>query len=178
MVLNDSQIKRLVDSGEMVIEPFHSGQVRGDGPSFGLSSFGYDFQLDSSSLLFPNRERIAPGGDWFESSADDVIHLPPGEFMLAQTVEWIKVPADVIGVSVGKSTVARLGVQVTVTPLEPGWEGRLTLEITNPTRYEVTLPVGGITQVVFFRGSPPVVNYASRKGVYMGQEVPTPAKFK
>lgn len=179
MILNDKEIERLAKEHGM-IEPFVSRSVREiEGRkviSYGLSSYGYDIRAGYEFLIF----KPATGGvidplAFDESRVERVemaeyITIPPNSFALTHSLEYIRMPEDVIGVVQGKSTYARCGIDTNVTPLEPGWKGQITLEISNTTPAPVKIYAGqGICQVLFFRGERPAVTYADRKGKYQGQ---------
>lgn len=144
-----------------LITPFVPEKVRHLGLSHGLSSFGYDLRL-GSKFKVPNRDWsgvIDPANFDPEAMRDveckdgDYITVPPGSFVLGETLEHINVPTDLIGICLGKSTYARCGVVLNTTPLEPGWRGYVTLEFSNTTRHSVILrPGAGCCQVLFFRG--------------------------
>ena len=159
-----------------MIEPFESGQVRSGSISYGLSSFGYDIRVAPEFKVFTNVHNLVVDPKEFdERSFVDVkgrdCIIPPNSFALARTVEHFRIPRDVLVLCVGKSTYARCGIIVNVTPLEPTWEGFLTLEISNTTPLPARIYGGeGIAQLVFFQGDePPEVAYADRKGKYQGQ---------
>ena len=146
-----------------MIEPFEPEQVRNGKISFGLSSFGYDIRVAPEFKVFTNVHNLVVDGP-------ECI-IPPNSFALARTVEHFRIPRDVLVLCVGKSTYARCGIIVNVTPLEPTWEGFLTLEISNTTPLPARIYGGeGIAQLVFFQGDePPQVAYADRRGKYQGQ---------
>lgn len=175
-ILNDTDIA----ARPGMITPFCPRQVREvDGHkviSYGLSSAGYDMRLGTRF------KRLWPGGAWADPKEprDDQWHgwegnepfaLPSREFVLGVSVERWNIPPDVIGVVLGKSTYARAGILINTTPMEPGWEGHLTIEIVNLAPCPVLIyPGEGIAQVLFYRaGSPAAVSYADRQGKYQGQ---------
>lgn len=179
-ILCDKEIEELAQKHEM-ITPFWSEQIRElNGKrlvSFGLSSFGYDARLDVSftSADFGDVDTIDPkhprARTWSEHHHRDAFALPPHGFILGSTIERFKMPDDVVAICLGKSTYARCGLIVNVTPLEPGWEGHVTLELSNTTnRHVVIYPGEGIAQFMFFRGERPRVTYADRRGKYQGQQ--------
>ena len=154
--------------------------------SFGLSSFGYDARLAPAYKLFTP----VTGGPTiidpknidercFQNFTGDSIVMPPHSFMLGHTVEYFRIPDDVMVVCLGKSTYARCGLIVNVTPLEPGWEGQVTIEISNTTPLPAKIYGNeGIAQFLFFKGSNrPSVTYADRNGKYQGQLGVTPARI-
>lgn len=144
--------------------------------SYGPTSMGYDCRLGavfraalSGWPINPKHAQLSFEDGVFQ--CDHSFELQPGSFLLGVTVERFTMPDNVIGIAVGKSTYARCGLQVNVTPLEPGWEGYLTLELSNPTKNPIRIyPGEGIIQVMFFRSeSVPAVTYRSRGGKYMDQ---------
>jgi len=164
-VLNDEEIERLCDplfNSEPLLEPFVPRQ---EGcPSYGLGSYGYDLRLGrvfmrlklSEEGVIRTLDPVDSRDEWerFETEGDAVI-MPPGEVWLAETVEYFRMPRDLIAVCFGKSSYARCGLLVNAVPIEPGWNGRLTLELKNlnPDR-GIKLYIGmGISQVIFFRGA-------------------------
>jgi len=175
-LLPDAEIARLCRE-EGMIDPFVPELRRDHGPSYGLDSFGYSIRLadeflvceagDHAPVLDPTRDT----GAAFTPITGPHLVLPPHGFALARSVERFRMPADVLGLAVGKSTYARLGVHVLLTPLEPGWEGVLTIEIANLTPLPAVLHAGaGIAQILFVRGTArPRVSYADRGGPYQGQ---------
>lgn len=182
MILTDAEISAISKTHGM-IEPFlnKSVNVLESGrkvPSFGLSSCGYDIRIDENFKVFHQTEEGVISPEDFDSrhytfhKAQDEFLLPPRAFALANTIEYFRMPEDVIGICTGKSTWARCGLDILVTPLEPGWEGYLTLELVNHTDKAIRIPVGcGIAQINFFKGtSSPKVGYHTRNGKYMKQE--------
>jgi dCTP deaminase len=164
-----------------MIEPFVDRQQRGHEQnrviSFGLSSFGYDARLASTFKAYhPWGGVIDPKQEvkdwWMDVDASGgPFDLPSHQYVLACTVEKFKLPRDVVALCIGKSTYARCGLVVNTTPLEPGWEGQLTLELYNAAPMPIRLwPDEGVCQIVFFRGRRPEVTYDEREGKYQGQE--------
>ncbi len=154
-------------------------------PSYGLSSCGYDVRLAPEFKLFtkPNDGRVIDVMDFRE---DDIVNevrgdsviIPPGGLLLGRTIEKFNMPRNVVGIAVGKSTWARLGASVLVTPLEPGWKGELVIEIVNGTNLPLKIYSGvGITQIMFVRTEEPSVSYADRAGKYQGQSGVTVSKL-
>lgn len=147
--------------------------------SYGLSSFGYDLRLGHKFKIFTNvNSRMVDPKNFddmtfvdFEVEKDgDEIIIPPNSFILGYSLEYLTIPRDVVGIVVGKSTIARCGIDCLVTPLEPEWQGHVTLEFSNTTPLPAKLYAGeGCCQVVFHKGNPCEVSYADRKGKYMGQ---------
>ena len=177
MILNDKQIRELCWTPEecSMIHPYIDSQI--GKPSYGLSSFGYDMRLGSKFLLASRIDLIADPLDYHPDlcrvlTREDEFILHPGHHVLAESVERFNMPADVFGMCFGKSSFARCGLLVNVTPLEPGWEGVLTLELANVSPNPIRLHVGkGIAQVVFFRGERPDRTYTEKEsgGIYQGQ---------
>ena len=175
-ILSDQEIKTLAIEEEM-ITPFESKSIKKEIISYGLSSFGYDLRVRNhfkkprkGALIDPKKPREV---DWEELTLDNdgTIIIPPHEFFLAESVEKFRMPDNVLGVVYGKSTYARCGIVTNVTPLEPGWEGTVTLEISNTTNNPVVLyPYEGLCQVVFFQGNFPDVNYRTKGGKYQHQK--------
>ncbi len=160
-----------------MIEPFESSQVRGGKISYGVSSYGYDIRVSPEFKVFTNVHNLIVDPKDFDDrsfvdiNADECI-IPPNSFALARTVEYFRIPRDTLVICVGKSTYARCGIIVNVTPLEPTWEGYLTLEISNTTPLPAKIYANeGIAQLLFFEGDElPSVAYADRKGKYMNQK--------
>ena len=163
-----------------MIDPFVDGQQRADKDgkkiiSYGLSSFGYDARVANEFLIFTNVDSAVVDPKNFSEEAfvkrdTDVCIIPPNSFALARTVEYFKIPEDVLVICLGKSTYARCGIIVNVTPLEPGWEGHVTLEFSNTTPLPAKIYAGeGACQFLFLRGAKPDVSYKTRGGKYMGQ---------
>jgi dCTP deaminase len=179
VVLADRQIKRL---GKKAIDPFVPHTVRNGAVSYGLSSAGYDLRLADEFLLptgLPGStldpKDHAAAKKLFRQVRTAKLVLGPGQFVLARTIETVRMPPDVLGIVVGKSTYARCGILVNTTPIEPGWEGVITLEISNLSRFGVTLyPGEGIAQLVLFKlGAKPLRHYGQRGGAYQGQTTVT-----
>lgn len=183
MLLSDKTITELCIQKEM-IKPFHDRLIKEvDGqpiPSKGLSSYGYDLTLGNKFKVL--REKgpyfIAsvsdfPADVWYEETVEDgqSMLLKPNQFCLAVTQEHFKMPDDVMGICMQKSTLARCGLEVVVTPIEAGWSGYLTLEMYNKTPYNLELKPGiGIVQVMFFKGDQPcALPYWRRNGKYQNQ---------
>lgn len=174
-LLADHQIRNLAKTQGM-IEPFVEKQKRDGAISYGLSSYGYDARCAPDFKIFTNVDTamVDPKGfseDNFVTREQDVCIIPPNSFVLTHTVEYFKIPDDVLVICLGKSTYARCGLIVNVTPLEPGWEGHVTLEISNTTPNPAKVYANeGVAQFLFFKGSSPCeVSYADRAGKYMGQ---------
>jgi dCTP deaminase len=159
-----------------MIEPFEDAQVRQGTISYGVSSYGYDMRVADEFKIFTNVNNAIVDPKAFSDRSfvpfeGDVCIVPPNSFALARSVEYFRIPRDVITLCVGKSTYARCGIITNVTPFEPEWEGFVTLEISNTTPLPAKIYANeGIAQVLFFQGDePPEVSYADRKGKYMGQ---------
>lgn len=159
-----------------MIEPFVEEQVRGGVVSFGLSSYGYDIRIADEFKIFTNVNSTIIDPKQFDPRSfvdikDDVCIIPPNSFVLGRTVEYFRIPRNVLCVCVGKSTYARCGLIVNVTPFEPGWEGFITLEVSNSTPLPAKIYANeGIAQVLFFEGDEePLVAYNDRDGKYQGQ---------
>lgn len=174
-IMPDHWIRQQAKESAM-IEPFVEKQNGKGMISYGLSSYGYDARLDNSFMIFTNVYNAIVDPKSFDQNAfvkfeGDVCIIPPNSFVLCQTKEYFKIPNDVLVVCLGKSTYARCGLIVNVTPLEPGWEGQVTLEISNTTPLPAKVYAGeGIAQFLFLKGdSACEVTYAARAGKYMGQ---------
>ncbi|MFQ5420374.1 MAG: dCTP deaminase [Anaerolineae bacterium] len=175
-IKSDSWIRRMAQEKGM-IEPFVDGQVRDGVISYGLSSYGYDIRVSDEFKIFTNVHSaiVDPKNFTPQSFIDyegDICVIPPNSFVLAQTVEYFRIPRDVITVCLGKSTYARCGLIVNVTPFEPEWEGFVTLEISNTTPLPARIYANeGIAQVLFFQSDAVCeVSYADRKGKYQNQQ--------
>jgi dCTP deaminase len=160
-----------------MIEPFNEKQVREGVISYGLSSYGYDARIADEFKIFTNiNHTIVDPKDFdprsFVDFRGEQCIIPPNSFALARTVERFRIPRDVIVVCVGKSTYARCGIIVNVTPLEPEWEGIVTLEVSNTTPLPARIYANeGIAQFLFFRGDEPCeTSYADKKGKYQAQQ--------
>ena len=174
-VLSDKWIKEMVRTHNM-ISPFEDKQIRGTKISYGLSSFGYDARVSKEFKIFTNinSEIIDPKNfkqNNFVSKNGEECIIPPNSFVLSSTVEYFKIPNDVMVICLGKSTYARCGIIVNVTPLEPGWEGHVTMEISNVTPLPAKIYANeGIAQFIFLKGNEkPDITYADRNGKYMKQ---------
>lgn len=159
-----------------MIEPFVEAQRREGVISYGLSSYGYDARVSDEFKIFTNVNSAivdpkAFDGDCFVDRQTDVCIIPPNSFVLARTVEYFRIPRDILVICLGKSTYARTGIVVNVTPLEPEWEGHVTLEFSNTTPLPAKLYAKeGACQFLFLKGDQPCeTSYADRAGKYMGQ---------
>ena len=172
MILNDREITRLAKEHAM-IEPFAEGAKRPGVISYGVTSFGYDMRVADEWMLRDSNKVCDPKHNyenhWSTWQKDDFL-LSPGDFVLCRSVEYFRMPEDVVGVVVGKSTYARCGLVVNCTPMEPGWHGHLTIELHNASQHIINIYANeGIAQVMFHRGERPAVTYADKGGKYQGQ---------
>ena len=174
-IMPDHWIRRMAADHGM-IEPFVESQRREGVISFGLSSYGYDARLADEFKIFTNVDNAVVDPKAFSEAGfvtrkGPVCIVPPNSFALARSVEYFRIPRDVVTVTVGKSTYARCGIITNVTPFEPEWEGFVTLEISNTTPLPAKIYANeGIAQVLFFRGEePPEVSYKDKRGKYQGQ---------
>jgi dCTP deaminase len=174
-ILSDRWIRRMArDKG--MIEPFVDAQKRQGTISYGLSSYGYDARVASSFKIFTNVDSAVVDPKNFAANSfvdrnTDVCIIPPNSFALASTVEYFRIPRDVLVICVGKSTYARCGIIVNVTPLEPEWEGHVTLEFSNTTPLPAKIYANeGACQFLFLQGNEPCeVSYRDKAGKYQGQ---------
>jgi dCTP deaminase len=160
-----------------MIEPFEAGQVRNGVISFGVSSYGYDIRVADEFKIFTNVFSAVVDPKHFDPKSmvdykGEVCVIPPNSFALARTIEYFRIPRDVLTVCLGKSTYARCGIIVNVTPFEPEWEGYVTLEISNTTPLPARIYANeGIAQVLFFQADDECeTSYADKKGKYQKQE--------
>ena len=174
-ILSDKWIRKMSLDHKM-ISPFKGKQERPNNISYGLSSFGYDARVSNEFKIFTNVNSSVVDPKNFSdqnliTKTEDVCIIPPNSFALASTVEYFKIPRDVLVICLGKSTYARCGIIVNVTPLEPEWEGHVTLEFSNTTPLPAKIYANeGVAQFVFLKGNEkPQVTYAKRKGKYMKQ---------
>jgi dCTP deaminase len=172
----DSWIRKMVQEQRM-IEPFVENQVREGVVSYGLSSYGYDIRVADEFKIFTNVYSAIVDPKKFDERSmvdfkGDVCVIPPNSFALARTIEYFRIPRSILTICVGKSTYARCGIIVNVTPFEPEWEGFVTLEISNTTPLPAKIYANeGIAQVLFFDGEDVCeVSYADRKGKYQHQQ--------
>ena len=173
-VLSDRWIKKEAQKG--MIRPFINKQIRKGKISYGLSSYGYDARVSNEFKIFTNVNSgvVDPKVFKKESFVTKIGReciIPPNSFALARTMEYFKIPDDILVICLGKSTYARCGIIVNVTPLEPGWEGHVTLEFSNTTPLPAKIYANeGAAQFIFLKGSEePEKNYAERNGKYMNQ---------
>jgi dCTP deaminase len=172
----DRWITRMAAEQRM-IEPFEGRQIREGVISYGVSSYGYDMRVASEFRIFTNVLNSIVDPKNFDPKSfveweGPVCVVPPNSFALARSVEYFRIPRDVMTICVGKSTYARCGLIVNVTPFEPEWEGFVTLEISNTTPLPARVYANeGIAQVLFFKGDEaPEVSYKDKKGKYQGQQ--------
>ncbi|MGD9649907.1 MAG: dCTP deaminase [Dongiaceae bacterium] len=175
-ILSDISIRKLATT-ERMIEPFVEAQKREGLISYGLSSYGYDARVANEFKIFTNIDSATVDPKNFSTSSfidrtTDVCVIPPNSFALARTIEYFRIPRDVLVICLGKSTYARCGIIVNVTPLEPEWEGHVTIEISNTTPLPAKIYANeGICQFLFFKGDQPCeTSYADRAGKYMKQQ--------
>lgn len=160
-----------------MIEPFVEKQVKDGVVSFGVSSYGYDIRVSDEFRIFSPATGEHSVIDPKNIDEKTMVHyvgnvciIPPNSFALARTVEYFRIPRNVLTICVGKSTYARCGIIVNVTPFEPEWEGYVTIEISNTTPLPAKIYANeGIAQVLFFEGQEPEISYADRKGKYQNQ---------
>jgi len=171
----DRWIRRMAREHRM-IEPFCEKQVREGVVSYGLSSYGYDIRIADEFKIFTNINSSIVDPKNFDPKSfvdvrGDICIIPPNSFVLARTIEYFRIPRNVITVCVGKSTYARCGIIVNVTPFEPEWEGIVTLEVSNTTPLPAKIYANeGIAQVLFFESDEPCeTSYADKKGKYQAQ---------
>lgn len=174
-IMPDSWIREMAVANGM-IEPFVEKQTRAGVISYGLSSYGYDARLSRDFKIFTNVDNAIVDPKAFSDTSfvdrtGDVCVIPPNSFALSSTVEYFRVPRDILVICLGKSTYARCGLIVNVTPLEPEWEGHVTLEISNTTPLPAKIYANeGICQFLFLKGDGPCeTSYADRQGKYMRQ---------
>jgi dCTP deaminase len=174
-IKSDNWIKRMALEHRM-IEPFVENQVRQGVISYGLSSYGYDIRVADEFKVFTNINNTVVDPKAFDPRSfvdmkTDVCIVPPNSFALARTVEYFRIPRDVLTVCLGKSTYARCGIIVNVTPFEPEWEGHVTIEISNTTPLPAKIYANeGIAQVLFFQSDEPCArSYKDKKGKYQAQ---------
>jgi dCTP deaminase len=159
-----------------MIEPFVDDQVRQGVISYGVSSYGYDVRVGDDFKVFTNVYNTVVDPKNFDSKSfvdikADVCIIPPNSFALASTIEYFRIPRDILTVCLGKSTYARCGIIVNVTPFEPEWEGHVTIEISNTTPLPAKIYANeGIAQVLFFQSDEPCArSYKDKKGKYQAQ---------
>jgi len=176
-IKSDRWIRQMAKTKGM-IEPFVDGQVRAGAISYGVSSYGYDMRVADEFRIFTNALSAIVDPKQFDEKSfvefkGDVCIVPPNSFALARSVEYFRIPREVLTICVGKSTYARCGIITNVTPFEPEWEGHVTLEISNTTPLPAKIYANeGICQVLFFEADEDDVcetSYADKKGKYQSQ---------
>jgi len=179
-IKSDKWISRMSKDHQM-IEPFSENQVRLDENgnkliSYGVSSYGYDVRCSNEFKVFTNIHSAVVDPKSFDEKSfvdieSDICVIPPNSFALARTVEYFKIPRNVLTICLGKSTYARCGIIVNVTPLEPEWEGHVTLEFSNTTNLPAKIYAGeGVAQMLFFESDEECeISYKDRGGKYQGQ---------
>ncbi|MEA2722754.1 MAG: dCTP deaminase [Gemmatimonadales bacterium] len=176
-IKSDRWIRRMAREHGM-IEPFVDGQVRDGAISYGVSSYGYDMRVAPEFRIFTNVLSVIVDPKHFDARSfvefdGDVCIVPPNSFALARSVEYFRIPRNVLTICVGKSTYARCGIITNVTPFEPEWEGHVTLEISNTTPLPAKIYANeGICQVLFFEADDDdvcQVSYGDKKGKYQKQ---------
>ncbi len=178
-IKSDRWIRHMAES-EGMIEPFEPGQIRSEGGrklvSYGTSSYGYDVRCADEFKVFTNINSTIVDPKQFDERSfidvkQDTCIIPPNSFALARTVEYFRIPRQVLTICLGKSTYARCGIIVNVTPLEPEWEGHVTLEFSNTTPLPARIYAHeGVAQMLFFQSDEVCeTSYADRQGKYQGQ---------
>lgn len=186
MLKSDQWIR---EHGSDILDPFVPIQIRGNGiVSFGTSSYGYDLRMaDEFKVLNPRYTAYGsavldpknPIGDMWLDVQCPYLDIHSNSMVLVRSVEYIRMPRSVLGIVLGKSTYARLGLVANITPLEPEWEGYLTIELSNTTPLAVRVyALEGIAQLLFFEGEPCEVSYADRGGKYQAQRGVTTARVE
>jgi len=175
-IKSDRWIRRMALERDM-INPFSEKQVGAGVISYGLSSYGYDLRVADEFKVFTNINATVVDPKNFDERSfvgmqSECAIIPPNSFALARSVEYFKIPRDVLTICVGKSTYARCGIIVNVTPFEPEWEGFVTLEISNTTPLPAKIYANeGLCQILFFQSDEPCeISYADRKGKYQAQK--------
>jgi dCTP deaminase len=176
MLKSDRWIRKMAHEQGM-INPFSEKQVRESVISYGLSSYGYDLRVADEFKIFTNVNCTVVDPKHFDERSfvnmtSDVCIVPPNSFALARSVEYFKIPRSILTICVGKSTYARCGIIVNVTPFEPEWEGLVTLEISNTTPLPAKIYANeGLCQIIFFESDEICeTSYADRKGKYQAQK--------
>jgi len=182
VVKNDRWIREMAEKG--MISPFNKEQVSGGIISYGVSSYGYDMRVADEFKIFEGQINsvVDPKNFNMQSFIDfkgDVCTVPPNSFVLGRSVEYFRIPREVLVICLGKSTYARCGIIINVTPLEPEWEGYVTIEISNTSPLPARIYANeGIAQILFIEGSEVCErSYADKAGKYQAQKGITPAKI-
>ena len=175
-IKSDKWIKKMSINYDM-ISPFIPKQVKSDKISYGVSSYGYDIRVSNEYKIFTNLNNSIIDPKKFDKNSfidfkGDICIIPPNSFTLARSVEYFKIPRNVLTLCVGKSTYARCGIIVNVTPLEPEWEGHVTLEFSNTTSLPAKIYANeGVAQMLFLESDEECeVSYKDRGGKYQGQK--------
>jgi dCTP deaminase len=175
MLKNDRWIKEMAQKG--MIEPFVEEQVKAGVISYGLSSYGYDIRVADEFKIFTDVNATIVDPKHFDPKSlvdfkGDSCIIPPNSFALARSVEYFRIPRDVLAICLGKSTLARCGIIVNITPLEPEWEGYITIEISNTSPLPAKIYANeGIAQVIFLRAEEECeTSYADKRGKYQHQD--------
>ncbi len=179
-IKSDKWIRKMASSKKM-IEPFEENQIRESNGekivSYGTSSYGYDIRCANEFKIFTNINSVIVDPKKFDENSffdlkSDICIIPPNSFALARTIEYFRIPRNVLTICLGKSTYARCGIIVNVTPFEPEWEGFVTLEFSNTTPLPAKIYAGeGCAQVIFFESDEDCdISYKDRKGKYQGQK--------
>lgn len=183
MLKNDRWIREMAKKG--MIEPFSNKQVREGVISFGLSSYGYDMRIAKEFKIFASARDVildpkAPNRESFIDFDEDVCVIPPNSFILGRSLEYFRIPRETIAICLGKSTYARCGIIINVTPLEPEWEGYVTIEISNTAPVQTKIYANeGIAQILFLGASEVCeTSYADKAGKYQAQKNITLAKME
>ena len=183
MVRNDRWIRKMAEGG--MIEPLDSNQIKRGVISYGVSSYGYDMRISDEFKIFSpvGKPVVDPKNFDAKSLVDfrgDICVVPPHSFVLGRSVEYFRIPRDVLVICVGKSTYARSGIVINVTPLEPEWEGFVTISISNTGPLPARLYANeGIAQLIFLQASDICeMSYADKKGKYQAQKKITLAKVQ
>ena len=174
-IKSDNWIKKMSQENDM-IKPFVDTNIRDNSISYGLSSYGYDIRVSDEYKIFTNINNSVIDPKKFDDKSfvnfkGDVCVVPANSFALARSIEYFKIPRNVLTICLGKSTYARCGIIVNVTPLEPEWEGHVTLEFSNTTNLPAKIYAGeGVAQMLFFESDEECeTSYKDRGGKYQGQ---------
>ena len=180
----DKWIKKMAEEHRM-IEPFADGQITDGAISYGVSSYGYDLRISDEFKIFTNVNSAVVDpkqfdAETFQDFKGDVCVIPANSFVLGRSVEYFRIPRNVITVCMGKSTYARCGIITNVTPFEPEWEGYVTMEISNTSPLPAKIYANeGIAQVLFFESDEDcLVSYGDKKGKYQAQKGITLPKIR
>ena len=175
MLKSDKWIKKMAQEKKM-IEPFQEAQIK-KGISYGVSSYGYDFRLSDEFKIFkPQKKKVIDpknfSQDCFDNFQGSYCIIPPNSFVLARSLEYFRIPRNILTICVGKSSYARCGIIVNVTPFEPEWEGYATLEISNTSPSPAKIYANeGIAQIIFLEADEEcLVSYRDKQGKYQAQK--------